>query len=197
MIVSVSERKNRTQRKEQEIMRNTKWIKGMAVALCLVSMTGCGAAETPGTDSGNVPVVEENQQAGNNGETSTEDTSDTTNLNALLDSAVLKGTVTEFSDGVFQVLPMIEKDGGQTAMEAAPGQEEGMEQITVRYEESCQFQIAEINASTGAAQFVESNAAEVKKQTSIAVFGEKQESGEILATRILITRYSNATGVAG
>lgn len=178
-------------------MRNTKWIKGIAMALCLASVTGCGAADSPGADSGNAPVVEENQQAETDTGVPQGDTSNSSNLNDLLDSAVLKGTVTTFSDGVFQVSPTIEKDGGQTAMEAAPGQAEGMEQITVRYGESCQFQIAEIDASTGAAQFVESSAAEVKKQTSIAVFGEKQVSGEILATRILITRYSNATGVAG
>ena len=68
MIVSVSERKNQDTKKGAGSYEKHKWIKGMAVALCLVSMTGCGAAETPGTDSGNVPVVEENQQAENNGE---------------------------------------------------------------------------------------------------------------------------------
>lgn len=82
-------------------------------------------------------------------------------------------------------------------LQAAPGMEEGMKTITVRYDETCQFQIAEIDGTTGAAQFTESSAAEVKKQTSVAVFGEKQDSGEILATKILITRYSNAVGVAG
>lgn len=163
-------------------MKNTKWIKGMAVALCLASVTGCSAADTQGTDSSNLPIEEE---------------SGTSKLDELLNDAVLKGTVTAFSDGAFQVSPMLEKDNGQTAISVDPDQVESMEQITVRYEEDCQFQIAEIDASTGDARFAESNAAEVKKQTNIAVFGEKQESGEILATRVLITRYSNATGVAG
>lgn len=82
-------------------------------------------------------------------------------------------------------------------MQAAPGQEGSLEQTTVRYDENCEFQIAEIDGTTGAAQITPCDASEVKKQTNIAIFGEKQESGEILAVKIVIMRYSNAPGVGG
>lgn len=187
-------------------MRNKKWIKGIAVALCIASMTGCGTTNLLETDKGNTSAVEQNPQTVNESEHAQQENANTSsweesyqsgNINELLNTATATGNVTEFSDGILQILPEITKDEGQTMMQAAPGMDEGMETITVRYDETCQFQIAEIDGTTGAAQFTEGSAAEVKKQTSIAVFGEKQDSGEILATKILITRYSNAAGVVG
>lgn len=187
-------------------MRNKKWVNTVAVVLCIASLTGCGSADTLETDQISAPVVEQNPQTEkgsehtqqeNAGTSSQEESSQSGNIDDLLNTAAATGNVTEFSDGILQVLPEITKDEGQTMLQAAPGMEEGMRTITVRYDETCQFQIAEIDGTTGAAQFTESSAAEVKKQTSVAVFGEKQDSGEILATKILITRYSNAVGVAG
>lgn len=187
-------------------MRNKKWVNTVAVVLCIASLTGCGSADTLETDQISAPVVEQNPQTEkgsehtqqeNAGTSSQEESSQSGNIDDLLNTAAATGNVTEFSDGILQVLPEITKDEGQTMLQAAPGMEEGMKTITVRYDETCQFQIAESDGTTGAAQFTESSAAEVKKQTSVAVFGEKQDSGEILATKILITRYSNAVGVAG
>ena len=188
-------------------MRKIRFVKGIALALCMLSLTGCGAVNSQNENMENI------SESGNNSATETEnqtekeekeknqnqqeETKDSSDMDTLLTQAVLQGSVAEFSDGVIQVVPQKEKDGGETLMQAAPGQEGSLEQTTVRYDENCEFQIAEIDGTTGAAQITPCDASEVKKQTNIAIFGEKQESGEILAVKIVIMRYSNAPAVGG
>lgn len=169
-------------------MKKVRIGRGIATVLCAATLVGCGASNSPNSKPITTPTTEQNQE--------TQET-DSVSMNDLLDEAILNGSVTQFSDGIFKVLPEIEKDGGQVVMQAASGYEDTMEQITVRYDENCQFQIAQMDAATGIVQLTQSSASEVKKQTNIAVFGEKQDSGEIWATKILITRYSGATGVGG
>ena len=63
-----------------------------------------------------------------------------------------------------------------------------MESTTVSYGEDCTFQIANINSSTGAVEL--EAATDVKKSTSVYVYGETQDDGEIHATKVLITRFN-------
>lgn len=100
-----------------------------------------------------------------------------------------KGTVSDFQEGSFQVIPTQDKDHGQTAVEAAPGMESGMESTTVSYGADCTFQIAVFNSETGDVRFEDAAASQVKKSTGVAVYGETQENGEIRATKVYITRY--------
>lgn len=104
--------------------------------------------------------MEKNPQTVNESEHAQQENADTSsqeescqsgNINELLNTTTATGNVTEFSDGILQILPEITKDEGQTMMQAVPGMEEGMETITVRYDETCQFQIAEIDGTTGTA----------------------------------------------
>ena len=73
----------------------------------------------------------------------------------------------------------------------APGMESesGMESTTVSYGGDCVFQIANIDSSTGAVDLEDAVSSDVKKSTSVAVYGETQENGEIHATKVLITRF--------
>ena len=68
--------------------------------------------------------------------------------------------------------------------------ESGMESTTVSYGEDCTFQIANINSSTGAVELEAATASDVKKSTSVYVYGETQDDGEIHATKVLITRFN-------
>ena len=83
------------------------------------------------------------------------------------------------------------KDNGQTAVGAAPGMESesGMESTTVSYREDCVFQIANIDINTQAVNLEDASSSDVKKSTSVAVYGEEQENGEIHAAKVLITRF--------
>lgn len=190
-----------------DFMRKAKFVKGIALALCMVSLTGCGAVNSQNentknsSDSENNPVAEPGKQTEKETRQETEsqykETEQSFNMDTLLEQAVLQGSVAEFSDGVIKVVPQEEKDEGQTLMQAAFGEEGSLEQTTVRYDENCEFQIVEVDGTTGAAQMTPCDASEVKKQTDVAVFGEKQDSGEILAGKIFIMRYFNASGVGG
>ena len=72
---------------------------------------------------------------------------------------------------------------------AADGMESSMESTTVSYDENCIFQIANINSSTGTVELEGATASDVKKSTSVYVYGETQDDGEIHATKVLITRF--------
>ena len=67
--------------------------------------------------------------------------------------------------------------------------ESGMESTTVSYAEHCVFQIANIDINTQAVNLEDASSSDVKKSTSVAVYGETQENGELHAAKVLITRY--------
>ena len=157
--------------------------KGITILLlvCTLALAGCGSSHTGEGTGGNAP-----SQSSQNANT---DPSGKGSGDELLDNAVLKGTVSDFQEGSFQVIPTQDKDHGQTAVEAAPGMESGMESTTVSYGEDCTFQIAVFNSETGDVRFEDAAASDVKKSTGVAVYGEIQENGEIRATKVYITRY--------
>ena len=147
----------------------------------ILVLAGCGSSHT-GADAGeNIP-----SQTGRNENT---DTSGRGSGEELLDHALLKGTVSDFREGSFQVIPTRDQDHGQTAVEAAPGMESGMESTTVFYGEDCTFQIAVFNSGTGEVRLEDAAASQVKKSTGVAVYGEAQENGEIRAAQVYLTRY--------
>lgn len=153
---------------------------------CMLSLAGCGSSNTEQAKNNQTPAYSQNesQPGGENTNTSNETS---TNLDDLLETASLRGSVADFQDGSFQVVP--DQDDGQMAKSAAEGMESDMESTTVSYGEDCTFQIANINSSTGAVELETATASDVKKSTSVYVYGETQDDGEIHATKVLITRF--------
>lgn len=153
--------------------------KGITILLlvCTLALAGCGSSHTGEGTGGNAPA--------RNSQNADTDPSGKGSGDELLDNAVLKGTVSDFQEGSFQVIPTQDKDHGQTAVEAAPG----MESTTVSYGEDCTFQIAVFNSGTGDVRFEDAAASDVKKSTGVAVYGDTQENGEIHAAKVYITRY--------
>lgn len=180
-------------------MRYSKLAKGILVMSCTVLLAGCGASEEEQdiTMENQSAVQNETEQKNKTGNVIDTSNTNLSNIEELLNSALLNGTVSGFQSGSFQVVPIETEDNGQTAKIAAPGTENNMLSITVNYGKDCVFQIANINDLTGEVSFEEGSADEVKKETQVAVYGEKQDSGEIFATEIMITRYQGATGVGG
>ena len=163
-------------------MKHLKFAKAILILACAASLAGCGNfRKETGADA---PSYSQNPDDGQSTNTSTE-------AQTLLDSAVLVGSVTDFQEGSFQVMADQTKDNGQTAVGAAPGMESesGMESTTVSYGEDCVFQIANIDINTQAVNLKDASSSDVKKSTSVAVYGETQENGEIHAAKVLITRY--------
>ena len=163
-------------------MKHSKFTKAILILACAASLAGCGNfRKETGADA---PSYSQNPDDGQSTNTSTE-------AQTLLDSAVLVGSVTDFQEGSFQVMADQTKDNGQTAVGAAPGMESesGMESTTVSYGEDCVFQIANIDINTQTVNLEDASSSDVKKSTSVAVYGETQENGEIHAAKVLITRY--------
>ena len=163
-------------------MKRLKFTKAILILVCTASLAGCGNIQKDtGTDA---PSYSQNSDGDQPTDTSNE-------AQALLDSAALVGSVTDFQEGSFQVMADQTKDNGQTAVGAAPGMESesGMESTTVSYGEDCVFQIANIDINTQTVNLEDASSSDVKKSTSVAVYGETQENGEIHAAKVLITRY--------
>ena len=163
-------------------MKRLKFTKAILILVCTASLAGSGNIQKDtGTDA---PSYSQNPEGGQSTNTSTE-------AQSLLDSAVLIGSVTDFQEGSFQVMADRTEDNGQTAVGAAPGMESesGMESTTVSYGEDCVFQIANIDINTQAVNLEDASSSDVKKSTSVAVYGEEQENGEIHAAKVLITRF--------
>ena len=163
-------------------MKRLKFTKAILILACAASLAGCGNIQKDtGTDA---PSYSQNSDGDQPTDTSNE-------AQALLDSAALVGSVTDFQEGSFQVMADQTKDNGQTAVGAAPGMESesGMESTTVSYGEDCVFQIANIDINTQTVNLEDASSSDVKKSTSVAVYGEEQENGEIYATKVLITRF--------
>lgn len=178
-------------------MRHTKTAKTMILLLCAALLTGCGTngkerettsqenaadtspdgkEETTGSDSENAAPLAD-----------TSSTEQSVNLDDLLNTAVLRGSVSDFQDGSFQVVP--DQDDGQLLMSAAPGMEDDMESTKVSYGEDCVFQTAHIESATGTVILEAASASDVKKSTNVYVYGTVQENGEIHATKVLILRF--------
>ena len=163
-------------------MKRLKFTKAILILVCTASLAGCGNIQKDtGTD---VPSYIQNPEGGQSTDASNE-------AQSLLDSATLVGSVTDFQEGSFQVMADQTKDNGQTAVGAAPGMESesGMESTTVSYGEDCVFQIANIDINTQTVNLEDASSSDVKKSTSVAVYGEEQENGEIHAAKVLITRF--------
>lgn len=163
-------------------MKHLKFTKAVLILVCAVSLAGCGnIRKDTGADA---PSYSQDPGGGQSTDTSNE-------AQALLDSAALVGSVTDFQEGSFQVMADQTKDNGQTAVGAAPGMENesGMESTTVSYGEDCVFQIADIDINTQAVSLETASSSDVRKSTSVAVYGETQENGEIHAAKVLITRF--------
>lgn len=164
-------------------MKRSQLAKGLFIALCAVMLSGCqtsspGKDRRPETDS----ATSQSQQSPDTG----------SDIDSLAASALAHGDVVEFTESGCIISPV--QDDGDTSIIAAPEHMDETEKITIQYQEGCEVQIAVSDASTGETAFRPASLSDIKKQTSILVFGENQDSGTIKATKIVIWQTANATG---
>lgn len=179
-----------------QIMKKNKFFIGLAVALCVLSFAGCGTSDKISDDTNNAyntsnptnandsnaPVDEsndslaDNQPEGDDGD-------------SLIDLSAIQGSVVEFSDGACTITPVETSDDGETAVAAAPGSENTDNNVTVHYQDDCIFQIAQISQATGKASISDADISDIKKQTSLILYGEWSDTYNLNATRVIIARY--------
>lgn len=173
------------------MMKHFKLMKAALILTCAVSLAGC-AGSPKGEETNPEPISQSQSESPKDSEVSslqTETDIRDVDMNGLLDEANVSGTIDDFQDGSFQVLPTRIEDNGELGIQAADGMEDSAEKITVSYGEGCTFEYARIDTATGRAQLQAADSQAIKKSTQVAVYGEQQDGGEIKAARVLILNY--------
>lgn len=184
--------------------------KGFAAALCITALIGCGTGaneETRDQDryaaEGNVSQENKDNVPSEGKDTKGEDafrknendipadgTDEKVDAGSLYTSAVMRGSVVEFTDGGCTVSVAITEDDGKTGVVAAPGHESDDTNVVVTYQEGCVVQIATINTSTGTAELEQASVADIKKQASVIVYGSFEDTEHVSATKIIICHWA-------
>lgn len=138
------------------------------LALCLLLLGGCSAAPQTAAQS-------EGDQ--------------------LLDSADLLGSIVAVADETLTVQP-VDVDG-DLAMQAADGSDDASSNTRVQLGAQCSVETAVIDTASGNVTTSPATAAEIKRECEVAIFGETQRDGSILASRVVLLQYAGATDVGG
>lgn len=104
----------------------------------------------------------------------------------LLAGCTLTGTVTEFSSTGCKLSPSFQD--GELAYEAAEGYEDESDFINVIYQESCSFQVADVNILTGSVAYDAATVETVKKQTRVVIYGNYDSENNLIADHVYIYR---------
>lgn len=191
-------------------MSKTRIARGILITLCILIFTGCSINEDnkkskpeetpettqhlPGQNETNTPPADDTDA--DNKETDSDDSDASANneqttvdANELIDSANLRGDVLEFTSSGSTIIPTLIENNGTTAVAALPGYEDSANNIQVNYQEGCIFQIADIDIGTETATLSSVSSADIKKQTSVIVYGVYQDAANLNATKVIIIRY--------
>lgn len=168
-------------------MKQSKLATAALVLLCAISLVGCSNSHTGQMTDNQPSSYSQSQDEKENMGTFNGSNDNGTNWEDLLETSMLRGSVADYQEGSFQVVP--DQDDGETVIAAAPGMESNTESTTVSYGQDCIFQIAHIDSTTGSVELEAASASDVKKSTSVYVYGETQDNGEIYATKVLIARF--------
>lgn len=106
--------------------------------------------------------------------------------NLLWEGAGISGTVMEFSEDGCSISPT--KSEGDLAWSAAEGHESEGEIVQVLYSEDCVFRIANVDIITAKASYEPASREDVKKQTSVILYGDYDGDGKFRASRAYIYR---------
>ncbi|MDE5780031.1 MAG: hypothetical protein K2I03_00920 [Lachnospiraceae bacterium] len=168
----------------------------VAVVLCMTALSGCskGEKENDYITFKKVPINDEGNNGSkseNSSKDSSENQSEGNDADSLIYNSDVMGSVVEFSNTGCTVSPTKteEVDGGQLAIAAQPGYEDEENNVNIHYSDSCQFQLAKINIATGKADISDVDVSEIKKQTSLIIYGEWSDDHNIEATKVIIDRY--------
>lgn len=156
---------------------------------------GNNSKETPDEDNPkNTP--DENNPKNTPDENNSKNTSDGNNSNAvgsmdadeMIAASDLQGSVTGFSDNGCTITPVTSSNDGEAAI-AADGYEDEAEKINIKYGDNCIFQRAVMSIATGKATVSEVAKADIKKKTSLLLYGSFDDTENFTATKAVIVQY--------
>ena len=102
----------------------------------------------------------------------------------------LSGTVAEFTSDGCSVIPITTEDVGDgfLAYQVIPGNENKEKNVTVTYNNDCVFQLAAIDVETGLAVLSDAAKEDVKKQTTLMLYGDYQDTYHLNVSMVVIQR---------
>ncbi len=194
-------------------MKNKILMRTLVVGMSIFILTGCGTSndagtnqerETKDTQIENDKTGPEKKETSDGNDTNNAGANDKTNPgnkenavgsgkgSEILAASDLKGTVIEFSDNECIINPVTENsdgEGGSSAVIAAEGYEDEGEKVTVKYADNCVFERAVMSITTGTATTSEATISDIKKKTSLALYGDFIDTENFTATKAIIVQY--------
>lgn len=176
-------------------MKNKKRLRALVAGVGIFILAGCSTPNN--TDTNREIQNKDTHMEDNITEPDDKDIPDGNDTNAdgsidggeIIASSDLQGSVIEFSEDGCTINPVTNSDDGSTAVIAAEGYEEEGEKVAIKYGDNCTFQRAVISITTGKATVSEVTKADIKKKTSLLLYGNFDDTENFTATKVVITQY--------
>lgn len=196
----------------KKIMKNKKLMQMLIVGVSIFALAGCGTSNDMGTnreretkdvyienditnpdkkDAPNENDSKDTSNGNNSKETPDEDNSNAVgsmDADEIIAASDLQGSVTGFSDNGCTITPVTSSNDGEAAI-AADGCEDEAEKINIKYGDNCIFQRAVMSIATGKATVSEAAKADIKKKTSLLLYGSFDDTENFTATKAVIVQY--------
>lgn len=193
-------------------MKNKKLMQMLIVGVSIFALAGCGTSNDMGTnreretkdvyienditnpdkkDAPNENDSKDTSNGNNSKETPDEDNSNAVgsmDADEMIAASDLQGSVTGFSDNGCTITPVTSSNDGETAI-TADGYEDEAEKINIKYGDNCIFQRAVMSIATGKATVSEAAKADIKKKTSLLLYGSFDDTENFTATKAVIVQY--------
>lgn len=157
-----------------------KKIATVILVTCLFgTLAGCGNGSM---NKPEVPSTENSTDSMNQTENNTENSEG----ESVLSNANLVGTVIDFTE-TGCTLGKGKSTEDTLTTPAGGDNTEGVEKVFVKYADNTQFQIA--NSTITNITLTDGTREDVKKSSSVFLYGEYQEDGTFLATRVIINHF--------
>lgn len=184
----------KNQRKAEKMVKDKKLMRALIVGASIFALAGCGAPND--TDTNGEKETQNTYIENDITNTDKKDNSDEINSNdvgsmdgdEIIAASDLQGHVIEFSDNGCVVNP-VTSDNVAEAVVAADGYEDEGEKVTIQYGEGCIFQRAVMSIATGKAAVSEVAKEDIKKKTSLLLYGDFDGTENFTAAKVVIVQY--------
>lgn len=178
------------------VNKKVMWV--LVAGLSIFILTGCGTSKNTSTNG--KKELQNTHTKSPRASSETDDIPDGNDPNVtgridgneIFAKSDLQGSVIEFSDNGCIISPVTttsDEDGGSTAVIEAEGHENAGAKVNIKYGDNCIFQKAVISVTTGKADVSEAAISDIKKKTSLVIYGEFNNTENFTATKVVIARY--------
>ena len=179
--------------RRKRIMKSKKLMRMLIIGASIFALAGCGTS-----NENDITNPDKKDAPNENDSNNTPDGNDSNAVGSmdgdeLIIASDLQGSVTEFSDNGCTITPTTSSNDGKAkiAEEAADGYEDEAEKINIKYEDNCIFQRAVMSIRTGKATVNEAAKTDIKKKTSLLLYGNFDDTENFTATKVMIVQYEH------